>query len=137
MTAEADRPRGLVDSVRALLAHALALFLTRGELAALELAEARDRAVRWLVLGLVAAVLLLAALMTVSLWVAALFWDGPRVLALGLLALVYAAAGAVAVSVLRREVAAAPPILSGTRAELEKDRDALRGRLHGGHDGTG
>ena len=137
MTAEADRPRGLVESVRALLAHALSLFLTRGELAALELAEARDRAVRWLVLGLVAAVLLLAALLTVSLWVAAIFWDGPRVLAIGLLAIVYAAAGAVAVSVLRREVAAAPPILSGTRAELEKDRDALRGRLHGGSDGTG
>jgi uncharacterized membrane protein YqjE len=137
MTAEGEGPRGLVGSVRTLLAHALALLLTRGELAALELADARDRAVRWLVLALIAAVLLLAALMTVSVWVAAIFWDGPRVLAVGLLAVAYAVAGAVAFSILRREVAAAPPILSETRAELERDRDALRGRLHGGRDGTG
>jgi uncharacterized membrane protein YqjE len=137
MKAEADRPRGLVGSVRALLAHALALLLTRSELAALELADARDRAVRWLALALVAAVLLLAALVTVSVWVAAIFWDGPRVLAVGLLAVGYAVAGAVAFSILRREVAAAPPILSETRAELEKDRDALRGRLHRERDGTG
>ena len=137
MTAEADQPRGLVGSVRALLAHALALFLTRGELAALELAEARDRAVRWLVLALVAAVLLLAALLTVSLWVATIFWDGPRVMAVSLLAVAYAVAGVVAIGILRREVAAAPPILSETRAELEKDRDALRGHLHGERDGTG
>jgi uncharacterized membrane protein YqjE len=137
MTAEGEGPRGLVGSVRTLLAHALALLLTRGELAALELADARDRAVRWLVLALIAAVLLLAALMTVSVWVAAIFGDGPRVLAVGLLAVAYAVAGAVAFSILRREVAAAPPILSETRAELERDRDALRGRLHGGRDGTG
>lgn len=137
MTAEADRPRGLVGSVRALLAHALALLLTRGELAALELADARDRAVRWLALALVAAVLLLAALVTVSVWVAAIFWDGPRVLAVGLLAVGYAVAGAIAFSILRREVAAAPPILSETRAELGKDRDALRGHVHRERDGTG
>ncbi len=137
MAAESDRPAGVVASFRSLLAHALSLLLTRGELAVLELATARDRAVRWLVLGLVAAVLMLAALMTVSLWVAAIFWDGPRALALGLLAAAYAVAGVIAISVIRREVAAAPPILSETRAELENDRDALRGRLHGARDGEG
>jgi uncharacterized membrane protein YqjE len=89
------------------------------------------------VLGLIAAVLLLAGLMTLSLWVAALFWDGPRALALGLLALVYAIAGVVAVGVVRREVTAAPALLAQTRAELEKDRDALRGRLHRADDGSG
>jgi uncharacterized membrane protein YqjE len=137
MAAESDRPAGVVASLRSLLAHALSLLLTRGELAALELATARDRAVRWLVLGLMAAVLMLAALLTVSIWVAAIFWDGPRALALGLLAAAYAVAGVIAISVIRSEVAAAPPILSETRAELEKDRDALRGRLHGARDGEG
>lgn len=134
MTADTDRPAGLVGSLRRLVANALSLFLTRGELAALELAEARDRAVRWLVLVLVAAVLLLAALMTLSLWVAAYFWDGPRALALGLLAAAYAVAGVVAVAIVRRQVAAAPPLLSETRAELQKDRDSLRGRQHGAPD---
>lgn len=137
MAAESDRPAGLVASLRSMLAHALTLLLTRGELAALELATARDRAVRWLVLGLVAAALMLAALLTVSIWVAAIFWDGPRALALGLLAAAYAAAGGIAISVLRNGVAAAPPILSETLAELEKDRDALRGPLHGARDGEG
>lgn len=137
MAAETDRPAGVVGSLRSLLAHALSLLLTRGELAALELATARERAVRWLVLGLMAAVLMLAALLTVSIWVAAIFWDGPRALALGLLAAAYAVAGFIAISVIRSEVAAAPPILSETRAELEKDRDALRGRLHGARDGEG
>lgn len=137
MTVEGERPSGLIRSVRALLARGVTLFATRGELAALELADARDRAMRWMGLGIVAAVLLLAALMTLSLWVAAIFWDGPRAWALGLLALGYAIAGVVAVRVVRREVAAAPPLLALTRAELEKDRDALRGRWHGHDDGTG
>jgi len=137
MTAEAKRPTGLVGSLRSLLAHGLALFATRGELAALELADARDRALRWLSLALVAAVLLLAALMTLSLWVAALFWEGPRALALGLLALGYAIAGVVAVSIVRREVAATPPLLANTRAELVKDREALRGHLNQADDESG
>jgi uncharacterized membrane protein YqjE len=137
MTAEAERPKGLVRSMRVLLAHVVSLFATRGELAALELADARDRMVRWLALGLVGAVFLLGALMTVSLWLAAVFWDGPRGWVLGLLAVVYALGGAIAFSIVRREVAAAPALLAQTRAELEKDRDALRGQLHGADDGAG
>lgn len=137
MTADAERPRGLVRSARVLLAQVVALFATRGELAALELADARDRMLRWLALGLVAAVLLLGALMTLSLWLAAVFWDGPRGWVLGLLALAYAVGGAVTFRIVRREVASAPALLAQTRAELEKDRDALHGRLHGADDGAG
>ncbi len=128
MTPDVGRPTGLLGSLRELLAQALALLLTRGELAALELADARDRAVRWLIIGLIGAVLLLAALVTVSLWIAALFWDGPRALALGLLALAYALGGLVAIGIVRREAARAPTLLAQTRAELQNDRDALAGR---------
>jgi len=126
-----------LQSLRTVLAQVLALLITRGELASVELAEARDRAVRWLILGLAAAVLLLAALMTVSLWVAALFWDGPRVLALGLLALAYATIGAVLIGIVRREAVTAPAVLSQTFAELHKDRAALLGRANGADDATG
>jgi uncharacterized membrane protein YqjE len=131
---DAGRPAGLLGSLRELLAQALAVLLTRGELAALELADARDRAVRWLIIGLVGAVLLLAALVTVSLWIAALFWDGPRALALGLLALAYALGGLVAIGIVRREAAQAPTMLAQTRAELQKDRDALAGQRRGSDD---
>ena len=130
----AGRPAGLLGSLLELLAQAPAVLLTRGELAALELADARDRAVRWLIIGLVGAVLLLAALVTVSLWIAALFWDGPRALALGLLALAYALGGLVAIGIVRREAAQAPTMLAQTRAELQKDRDALAGQRRGSDD---
>lgn len=127
MTPDAGRPAGFLASLRALFAQALSLLLTRGELAALELEDARNRALRWFVFGLIGAALLLAALVTVSLWVAALFWDGPRALALGLLALAYIVGGLVALAIVRSEVARAPTLLAQTRAELKKDRDALAG----------
>jgi uncharacterized membrane protein YqjE len=128
MADDAERPAGLIATLRDLVAQALTLAATRGQLAALELDEARSRALRWAAYGLAAAVLLLAALLTLSLWVAAVFWDGPRGLALGVLVLVYAAGGAMLLYRVRGEVAAAPPLLSLTRAELEKDRAALRAR---------
>ncbi len=128
MSDETESPPGLIASIRAMISNAISLLATRGELAALELGETRDRALRWAALGVVAAVLLLAALMTLSLWVAAVFWDGPRVLALGVLTVAYALAAFATVRVVRREIAAAPPLLAQTRAELQKDRDALCGR---------
>ena len=128
MSDHTESPPGLIASMRAMLSNAISLLATRGELAALELEETRDRALRWAALGVVAAVLLLAALMTLSFWVAAVFWDGPRALALGVLTAAYALAAVVAARVVRREIAAAPPLLAQTRAELKKDRDVLRGR---------
>jgi len=127
----------LISSARALIAQTLALLLTRGELAALELQETRDRCVRWAALGLIAAVLLLAALVTLSLWVAAVFWDGPRGVALGLLAVGYGAVGVALGYVVRRESASSPPLLAQTRIELEKDREALRSRSRESGDDSG
>lgn len=137
MTAE-NKPRpGLGVSLRALLAHGLALFATRGELASLELAEARDRLIAWLLLGALAALLLLAALTTLPLWLALLFWDGPRVLAVGLLALLYLLGGVALFAYLRRQIATAPATLAQTREELRKDREALAACLRDMHDAPG
>lgn len=137
MTADPQHPGGVGSSLRALLTQVLSVFATRGELAVLELADARDRALRWLVLGMLAATLLLAALLTFSLWVAALFWEGPRGLALGLLAFVYLLGGGFLLGVIARQVAKAPVLLAQTRAELEKDHAALRAHLGGADDGPG
>jgi uncharacterized membrane protein YqjE len=134
---DGDSSQGLISSARALIAQTLALLLTRGELAALELQETRDRCVRWAALGLIAAVLLLAALVTLSLWVAAVFWDGPRGVALGLLAVGYGAVGVALGYVVRRESASSPPLLAQTRIELEKDREALRSRSRESGDDSG
>ena len=137
MSDHTESPPGLIASMRAMLSNAISLLATRGELAALELEETRDRALRWAALGVVAAVLLLAALMTLSFWVAAVFWDGPRALALGILTAVYALAAVVTARVMRREIADAPPLLEQTRAELKKDRDVLRGRRDDTPDANG
>ena len=134
---DGESSQGLISSLRSLIAQALALLLTRGELAALELQETRDRWVRWAALGLVAAVLLLAALVTLSLWVAAVFWDGPRGVALGVLAVGYGALGVALGYLVRREVASSPSLLAQTRAELEKDREALRRRSRESGDDSG
>ena len=124
-TRPATAPRlGIVRQVAALLAAAL---VTRSELAALELTEARDRAGRWLALAVLGAVLLLAALLVAGLLVATLFWDSHRVLAIAAVALVYGAAGAGLIAVMVSQVRSAPPLLDATLAELRRDCAALAG----------
>jgi uncharacterized membrane protein YqjE len=103
-----------------------AMLLTRGELAALELDDARRRAFRCGALALGAAILALGALVTVSLLTAALFWDTYRWQALLVLLAVYAGAAIALVARLRTEWHAAPPLLETTLAELKRDGDALR-----------
>jgi uncharacterized membrane protein YqjE len=120
----ATRPAG---PVRELVALAAAALVTRSELAALELAEARQRAGRWLVVALVAAMLLLAALLVGSFWVVSLFWDTHRSVAAAAVALAYALAGGGLVVWLLARLRAAPPLLQATLAELKRDCDALRG----------
>ncbi len=137
MTDSTQRAEPWSASLRKIYALTLTLLVTRGELASLELAEARDRYVRWLVFAVIAAVLLLAALLSLSLLVAAIFWEGPRGLALGMLTALYAAVAYGMLRTVRREIAAAPPLLAQTRAELQKDHAALRGRLVESGDDTG
>jgi uncharacterized membrane protein YqjE len=100
--------------------------VTRGELAAVELAEARQRAMRWLALALTAAVLLLAALTAASLLVLAVFWDSYRWQAIALLFGLYGLAGAAAAAWCVAEARAAPRLFDATLEALKRDCDALR-----------
>jgi len=127
MTDKPQRPEGLFASLRTLAHDVLDLLATRSELAAIEVAETRDLLLRSVVLGVVAAVLALATLVAFTLWIAVLFWDGPRVLAVGLLTAAYAAGAVVAIVSIRRGITAAGPVLGQTRAVLRKDYEALRG----------
>jgi uncharacterized membrane protein YqjE len=114
--------------VREALALVAAALVTRGELAALELTEAREHAGRWLALALAAAMLLLAALLVGALFVVSVFWDTYRSEAIAAIALAYGAAGAALAAWLLARLRAAPPLLQGTLAELKQDCEALRGR---------
>jgi uncharacterized membrane protein YqjE len=134
VSAAADEPvaapaaTGLVREVASLAAAAL---VTRGELAAVELTEARDRAARWLLLAIAGGVLLLAALLTGSMWIVSLFWDTHRSAAAAAVALVYAVLGGGLMWRLVGQLRAAPPLLQSTLAELRHDAAALRGVSRG------
>lgn len=124
---QAPGPEPPVGVVREAVALAAAALVTRGELAALELTEARERAGRWLALALVAATLLLAALLVAALFVVSVFWETYRSEAIAVVALAYAGAGAALAAWLRARLQGAPPLLHATLAELRQDCEALRG----------
>jgi uncharacterized membrane protein YqjE len=120
-----------VHVLREAAALGAACLVTRGELAALELAEARDRAALWLMLAFLAAALLIAALLVGSLWVVSVFWDSYRSQAIALVAGIYAlGGGGLAVWLLAR-LRASRPLLQVTLDELKRDVDALRGTAGG------
>jgi uncharacterized membrane protein YqjE len=115
----------LAQTLKSVMGGVFALAVTRGELAAAELQVARQRALRWALMGAAVAALLVAALMTASLLVAAVFWDGYRWQAIAVVTLGYALAAAFVLRKLRKEVEEAPPLLALTWQELAKDREAL------------
>jgi uncharacterized membrane protein YqjE len=119
---------GVMREAVGLLAAAL---VTRGELAALELTDARQRTVRWLAISLAAAVLVLAALLAFALLVAALFWETYRWQAIAAVALLYGIAGAAFAAAAAAELRRAPPLFSATLHELKQDCDAIRGASNG------
>ena len=129
MSAPALEPGGASAAgvgIRRTVALCAAAVVTRGELAALELTEAREHAARWLALALAAAVLLLAALLVASLLVVSLFWDSHRSEAIAAVALAYALGSAVLARWLAASLRSAPPLLQATMAVLRADCDALR-----------
>ena len=104
---------------------ALALLRTRGELAAVEYAEERERLKRSAVTLAVALLMLAFALGGVGLWVVVYFWDTGRLTAIAVVTLVYALLAFVLWRVDSARNDADPAPFSGTFAELEKDRQWL------------
>ena len=110
----------------------LDLARTRLELAAIELQEGAQRLFGYLAWAVAAAVLGLFALGLVILFVLVLFWDTHRLAAVGGMAVLFILGTLFAVMKLRAGLAARPPMLPATLAELRKDAAALKGEdLHG------
>lgn len=122
----------ITAAVRRIGANVLDLARTRLELAAIELQEGAQRLIGYLAWALAAAVLGLFALGLVILFVLVLFWDTHRLAAVGGMAVLFIAGTLFAVMKLRAGLAARPPMLPATLAELRKDAAALKGdELHG------
>ena len=116
----------IAAGVKRIAANLLELARTRLELASIELQEGTRRLVGYLAWALAAAVLALFALALVVLFVLVLFWDTHRLPAIGGMAVLFALACAFAVMKLRSGLAARPPLLPATLAELRKDAAALQ-----------
>lgn len=118
---------GLFDSLRAMVGTLVALAHTRLELVTVELEQEGERLaglVLWAIVGLFCgglAVLMLALTIVIA------FWDGHRLLAAGLVALLFALLAIAAGLVVRYRLRTRPRFLSATIGELERDARALGG----------
>ena len=117
----------ITAAVRRIGATVLDLARTRLELAAIELQEGAQRLIGYLAWALAAAVLGLFTLGLVILFVLVLFWDTHRLAAVGGMAVLFALGTTFAAMKLRAGLAARPPMLPATLAELRKDAAALKG----------
>jgi len=125
MADEAGRAGGLLDSLRNLARTLLAIVQTRIELAANEIEEQSAHLTRIVMLGLIVGFCLALAVVLVVFFLVVLFWDSNRLAAIGALAALFFAAGALAYALLRAALAGRPKLFSASLGELAKDREEL------------
>ncbi len=125
MTEEAGHTEGLLESLRNLAKTFVALVQTHIEIFASEIDEERVRLARIVVLAMVVLFCLGLAVVLLVLLIAVLFWDTNRLLAIGVLAGVFALGGLAALLALRAAIVQRPKFLAATLAELRKDEKEL------------
>lgn len=125
MDADPGKAPGLLDSVRRLGATLLVLGQTRLSLACVDISEERDRLLRLAVLTLAGGLAFVLALVALSALLVVAYWDA-RLQVLGGLVLVYLLIGLWCVARVRALGRDAPALFETTRAELERDAQALR-----------
>jgi uncharacterized membrane protein YqjE len=128
MSEEAGHTESLLESLRNLAKTFIALVQTHIEIFASEIDEERTRLARIVVLALTALFCIGLAVVLCVLLVAVIFWENNRLLAIGVLAVLFALGGLAALLVLRSAVQQRPKFLSATLAELRKDQKELERR---------
>ena len=127
MSDEAGRAVGVLDSLRSLAATLIGVVQTRLELVATDIEEERAWIARMAILAALAGFCLALAVNLAVLFLVVMFWDTNRLLAIGALAGVFAAAAIALGLALRSALTKRPRLLSATLAELRKDRGRLEG----------
>jgi uncharacterized membrane protein YqjE len=125
MTEEAGHTEGLLESLRKLARTFVALLQTRIEIFASELDEERARLARTVVLAVVGAFCLGLATVLLVLLIVVIFWDTNRLLAIGVIAGLFALGALAALVALRSTLRQRPKFLAATLAELRKDGKEL------------
>jgi uncharacterized membrane protein YqjE len=124
-TAGSARAGGLLASIKELAATLIAAACARLELLSNELATEGLR-LRQIALLLAFAVFFVAlSILLLTLLVVAAFWDDHRLLAIGVLAVVYLALGALLALAAQRRIRARPRPFAATLGELRKDSERL------------
>jgi uncharacterized membrane protein YqjE len=116
----------LHGSLRRLIASAFSLLQTRLELIGIELAEEKERLLGVLFAGLAAMMFATMALITMTVLIAAAFWETYRWQALAVLVAVYVLGAILCLLKVRSGIRQAPLIFEETLAEFEKDREIFR-----------
>ena len=118
---------GLFRSLRRLGKSLLGVLQVRLEIAASEVEEQGLRLTQILMLTVAAgACLALAAVLFIA-FIVALVPEAQRVIALGVLTLMFAAAAGILIGMVRKRAADRPRLFSATLAEIDKDRDRIGG----------
>ena len=118
--------RGLLASLRNLLAHGLSLAQVRLELFLTELEEEKSRLLKLLAFGAAALLLLAAGLVFLAVFITVLLWDEHRLLALGLFSLLFLGSGTLALVLASGQARRKNQPLAASLDELAKDRAALQ-----------
>jgi len=124
--ADANATGGLLGALRAIGATLNELVRVRGALFALDLRDEVQRRKEMLILATLGAVFFHTALVLLTFLVVAVFWDSYRFVALGAMATLYLACGAVAFAKLRVKADATPAPFAATLHELDQDLAQLR-----------
>lgn len=120
---------GLFRSLNNFVATLVAIVHTRLQLLTTELQEEVQQVAQLLIWSFIALFAAMMALFLGALTVIFAFWDTHRILAALIMTGGFLLLAAVGGLILRRKLAAKPPMLDATLAELAKDRDQLRARL--------
>ncbi len=123
------RIAGISGALTRLSATLLSLLRTRAELASVEFAEERERAVARLILMIIAAVAFGFTALFASILVAAWYWDSHRHAAIAGVALFWLVAGLLALLRLQQRRQSDPRPFAATLAELERDRAWLEAQV--------
>lgn len=118
---------GLFEALRRASGTALAIVQSRLELATLELSLARRQVMMSAGLGLLALMLLMVGVVTLSVSVVLLLWDRFGIGALIGMGAIYLVAGAILTVKVKHQLASQPRLLKETNAELQRDAAMLRG----------
>ncbi|WP_221304097.1 phage holin family protein [Povalibacter uvarum] len=120
---------GLFQSLSNFVATLVAIAHTRLQLLTTELQEEVQQVAQMLIWSFIALFAAMMALFLGALTIIFAFWDTHRILAALLTTFGFLLIAIVGGLVLQRKLAAKPPMLDATLAELAKDRDQLRARL--------